>query len=326
MHKLKRDLKSSRRHAYADSTNKNLKIQWETYLLFCIYFGLSYLPVSTETLSLYAQFLSRSFKAIQTIRNYISGVKTMHYLLGYSVENINNFILSLSLKGIAKLHPHLVKQAQPITPEILKRMYNILNMKSKTDIVFWCLFLFAFFLFARKSNLVPDSIKDRNSNKILLRKDVELKKEILIVTMRWSKTNQFGQRVLKNPLLEIPGSILCPVVAYKKMLDEVKAEESDPLFTLPDGTCITYNQFQNKLKYLIETIGLDPDEFSTHSFRRGGTTFGFKSKVPISLIKAHGDWKSECYQKYLSFSIEDKLLVAEYMKQNILSSTDQFQD
>lgn len=110
MHKLKRDLKSSRRHAYADSTNKNLKIQWETYLLFCIYFGLSYLPVSTETLSLYAQFLSRSFKATQSIRNYISGVKTMHYLLGYSVENINNFILNLSLKGIAKLHPHLVNR------------------------------------------------------------------------------------------------------------------------------------------------------------------------------------------------------------------------
>lgn len=67
--------------AYAEGTHNNLKIQWETYLMFCIYFGLTYLPMDTSTLSLYAQFLGRSFKSTQSIKNYLSGVKTMHHLL-----------------------------------------------------------------------------------------------------------------------------------------------------------------------------------------------------------------------------------------------------
>ena len=47
LHRLKKDLSSTRRQAYAEGTHKNLKIQWKTYLMFCIHFGLKYLPVNT---------------------------------------------------------------------------------------------------------------------------------------------------------------------------------------------------------------------------------------------------------------------------------------
>lgn len=102
MHSLRQELKASRSSAYAEGTKKNLKIQWESFLLFCIYFELTYLPASTETLSLYVQFLSRTCKSTQSLRNYLSEVKTMHYLLGYSVEHINTFLIQLSLRGIAR--------------------------------------------------------------------------------------------------------------------------------------------------------------------------------------------------------------------------------
>ena len=91
MSSLKKDLNVSRRSAYAEGTVKNLRTQWESYLLFCLYFGLAYLPADTNVLSLYAQFLSRTFKATQSIRNYISGIKTMHYILGYPTDKINDF-------------------------------------------------------------------------------------------------------------------------------------------------------------------------------------------------------------------------------------------
>ena len=32
-----------------------------------------------------------------------------------------------------------------------------------------------------------------------------------------------------------------------------------------------------------------------HSFRRGGATFVLEAKVPSELIKAEGDWRSDCY-------------------------------
>ena len=119
LRKLKRDLDHSNKAAYADGTRKNLRVQWESYLLFCAYFNFVSIPTNTSTLQLFAQFLSRTFKSTDSIRNYIVGVKTMHLLLGYSVDNINKFILNLSIKGIAKLHPYCRKQAEPITPEIL---------------------------------------------------------------------------------------------------------------------------------------------------------------------------------------------------------------
>lgn len=316
---LKRDLQSSRRHAFAEGTHKNLKVQWQTFLMFCMYFRFSFLPVTTDTLSLYTQFLSRSFKSTQSIKNYLSGVKTLHYLLGYSTEKINEFVINLGLRGIARLQPHLVKQASAITPDILIKMYTFLNENSAEDSVYWCLFVFAFFLFARKSNLVPTSSGDFVEKKFLLREDVELNDSVLIVTMRWSKTIQFGQRLLKIPLIEIPGSILCPIKAYVKMCKLVPMSCTSPLFSLPHGKAIMYSQFQYKLRFLIEKIGLPPEEFSTHSFRRGGATFAFQSKVSTDLIKAHGDWKSDCYQRYLSFSMEDRLLVAGHMKENIIS-------
>ena len=126
-------------------SRRNLRIQWESFLLFCFYFKLVFLPTSTETLQLYAQFLSRSFKSVQSIRNYISGVKTIHLLLGFLIEHINKFILNLSLKGIAKLNPHRIRQAEGMTPAILLK--NLFGFRyffscgfSLLVLVFVCLF------------------------------------------------------------------------------------------------------------------------------------------------------------------------------------------
>ena len=197
--KLKTDLNKSNKAAYAEGTRRNFRVQWESYLLFCAYSNFVSLPTTTETLQLYAQFLSRTFKSTDSIRNYINGVKSMHLLLGYSVEHINRFILGLSLKGIAKLNPYCRKQAEPITPALLVRLVSCLNFAKKNDIVFWCLFLFAFFLLARKSNLVPTSKKDLLEKKFLLRKDVVDKGDYLVVHMRWTKTIQTGERILEIP-------------------------------------------------------------------------------------------------------------------------------
>ena len=82
--------------------------------------------------------------------------------------------------------------------------------------------------------------------------------------------------------------------------------------------CIHYPLYQGKLIETIAKIGLNPLEYSTHWVRRGGTSWSFRSQVPVDLIKSHGDWKSDCYQKYISFSMEDRLLVASRMRDNIL--------
>ena len=106
---------------------------------------------------------------------------------------------------------------------------------------------------------------------------------------------------------------------FKLMCQTVRAKDSDPLFSLPTKGGKTYSLYQGKLRETIaKKIGLNPLEYSTHWMRRGDTSWAFSSQVPVDLIKSHGDWKSDCYKQYLSFSMEDRLLVASRLRDNIL--------
>ena len=319
MQNLRTDLQKSNKTAYAEGTRKNLKIQWEAFLLFCTYFHLVSLPVSTDTLQLFAQFLSRTFKSSESIKNYINGVKSMHLILGFSVDHINKFILNLSLKGIAKLNLHCIKQAEPMTPEILLRIADTLDFSKSYDCVYWCLFLFAFFLFARKSNLVPTSKKDLVNKHCLLRSHVQLFPDYLVVSMFWTKTIQRGERVLQMPLVRIKHSILCHVSAYKKMCKAVPVVEDDlPLFMLSRNKVVTYSLYQSKLRECIEKIGLDPQLFSIHSMRRGAATLAFRAKISADKIQLLGDWHSDAYKRYLAFSLQDTSQVSKTLREYIV--------
>ena len=116
---------------------------------------------------------------------------------------------------------------------------------------------------------------------------------ILVITFRYSKTIQFGGRLLHIPLLEIPDSILCPVTAFQNMFSKVTIKSDEPLFSLPSKKCIFYREFQLKIKELIDKTGLNPDNYSSHSFRRGGISVAFKAGVPADLIQLHGDWRTD---------------------------------
>jgi hypothetical protein len=45
---------------------------------------------------------------------------------------------------------------------------------------------------------------------------------------------------------------------------------------------------------------------------------GFAAEMPTELIQLNGDWCSDAYKKYLKFSLEDKISVANSMKTHLL--------
>lgn len=307
--KLRKELGVSKRAAFAEGTSKNLKVQWETYLLFCTYFNFRPFPATEDILTLYSQFLSRSFKSPNSIKNYIGGIKTLHKILNVKFPE-NLFHLHLSLKGIEKILAHCPNRVEPITPQILYRIACILDFSVKEHVCIWCLFLFAFFLFARKSNLVPDNKHD--FSKCILRRHVSRLDNNLIVSFYWTKTIQAKERVLQLPLLRT-GTVLCPVAAYEKMISLISTADHAPLFSLSPSVVITYSKFMHQLRFLLCEIGENPKKFGTHSFRRGGATLAFRAGASPDLIKVHGDWKSDAYQKYVEVSLSDKLELAQLM-------------
>ena len=76
-------------------------------------------PTDGETVCLFAQFLARSFKAPQSIMNYVASVKLWHTLLDLIISLFSSIEFKLTKRGLFRIMQHTVRQASPITPEIL---------------------------------------------------------------------------------------------------------------------------------------------------------------------------------------------------------------
>ncbi len=100
----------------------------------------------------------------------------------------------------------------------------------------------------------------------------------------------------------------------------VHAPKEGPAFVLQHGTDmspITYCQYQAFIHKVVSRVGLNPSSFSLHNFRHGGATWAFRSHVPWELVNGHGDWKSNAYLKYLEFSLDQRLVVAQAMAEGL---------
>lgn len=312
---LRQQLKISRRAAYSEGTQRNHRTQWRTYLSFCHYFSLVSLPATLDTICLFCQFLSQSL-APSSIRNYVSGVKSLHVLAGFEFSHTNSFQLRLTLKGIERLAQHCPNKAPPVTPSILSQFASVCDLSSVRDRVFFTLSLFAFFLFARLGNLVPESLSGFDPVKHLRRKDVVSAPHGLIVTFSHTKTIQFGQRRLSIPLLSIPGSSLCPVSSFAQMCRLVPAEPNSPAFVIPVSGShklvpVFKSQFVQYFRLMLQRAGNSHYySYRGHSFRRGGASWAYSVGVPGELIQIFGDWASDAYKGYLDLSFEAKLDLA----------------
>ena len=123
---LLHDVYLSRTNAFAKGTYSNLRTQVRTYFAFCVYFRRNPLPADLVTIHAYAQFLSRSLKP-PTIKNYLSGVKMLHFFHGFPDIFSDDFMLELELKGICRLNPHIPIRARPVTPIILLVYHSMMN-------------------------------------------------------------------------------------------------------------------------------------------------------------------------------------------------------
>ena len=130
-----------------------------------------------------------------------------------------------------------------------------------------------------------------------MRQDVSDNGNHLVVEFRWTKTIQKGERILEIPLFQIPGSSLCPVQAYRLMCEAIS-----PLFMLPKHKMVNYRLYQSKLKESILKIDLNPENFTTHAFRRGFASLIFKVKTPADKIQLMGGWHSDAFFVVKGFS------------------------
>ena len=301
-----------------------MRTQLKAFLMFCIYFNVTAFPAQLETVEAYIVFLSRTFSTVQSIKGYVSTVRFYHVLNQYTFPDVSCLQVQLLLKGLKKVLLHTPKQALPITPPILIKIFSVIDLYSPFHVTLWSSYLLAFYLFARKSNLVPVSHVAFNPRLHLQRRDILVCQAGLIVTLKWSKTIQCAERRLTIPVSAFPGSPLCPVWAFQRMCTMVPAPPEAPAFVIySQGKLVPviHSQFTQQLRAFLHKTGHNPAAYSGHSFRRGGATWAFQLGVPGELIQLHGDWKSDAYKQYIKTSFGTKLSVTSTFASSIYALT-----
>ena len=246
-----------------------------------------------------------------SISCYLNIVRLIHLEAGHDNPLVNNWFLSTVMRGIRRCRGKPPRQKLPITPEILRAIYASLDLNDSVNVAFWAACLCAFYTFCRKSSLVPKSVRPHHARLSLQRHDVTLGRSGALVTFRHSKTLQFWNRTLVVPIPRVSNSPLCPVTALARLLQATAAALPEaPLFAYHTSGGLAYltdAAFTDILQGALARAGLPVDDYSGHSFRRGGASFAFACGIPSDIIKYHGDWKSSAYQRYLHIPLRHRL-------------------
>lgn len=235
------------------------------------------------------------------MKQYLNIVRIIHQENGFPNPMKDNFDFQLVLRGIRRALGDRVQSKSPITTEMLREIRTRLDLSTVTDSAIWAAMLVGFFGLLRKSNLIPDVAKKFNPVRQLQRQDFEFCQDKINITIKWSKTIQFGQRTRVIPLLASNGN-LCPVNA---ILNHFKitcaAGTTEPAFlcSTKPHVPLTTPLFVRRLKFILNSLGYPPDDFASHSLRRGGACLALNAGLPIEDIRLLGDWSSNAYTAYV---------------------------
>lgn len=296
-----RDLKDAvtvyRANTFAENTMKTYRTHLSAYMDFCQKAGIAPVPVTDQIAAMYAAHLAKKLRPA-SVRQYVNIVRILHLECGYDNPCKDSWFLTSTLKGIERVKGTLVASKAPVTPTMLLNIYRQLDFEKRDDCVFWGACLVMFFGLLRRSNVLAD-VGQFDRDRQLTRDSVLIQdNQSLTLLIKWSKTIQLKDRVLKISLPLIAPHPLCPVSAVVKSFRmSAPAAPSDPAFPMP---C---REFNRRLRHLVG----GRSDISSHSLRRGGACHALACSFPTEIIKALGDWKSAAYLKYVDKVPDDVL-------------------
>ncbi len=194
------------------------------------------------------------------------------------------------------------KRAAPLTTDILKRIAGSVNPNDKNDVTWMAIASLATHGLFRLGELVPSKIGDKPS---LGQEQIQLNQDHVAVKLTKEKTDQLG--ISEPVLVARMESVTCPWLWLHRMKQhDRRTSASSHAFRDEAGHPITKAWVVYRLRRKLGAIGLNPEKFTGHSFRRGGATSLALAGVPDNVIAAIGRWKSTSFQLYIDLPREAK--------------------
>ena len=141
----------------------------------------------------------------------------------------------------------------------------------------------------------------KRSSETLLRGDIKtLTDDQLVIMMHPCKSMRHISGKTCPLVLGAGGKYVDAVAEVRNLLRVDPAPDDAPLFRMPDsGEPISYDFMLTTTRQLLRSIGLNPAEFGTHSFRIGGATALFAAGANDTIIRTMGRWSSDIFRLYV---------------------------
>ena len=255
--------------------------------------------VSPSTLMLFMSYLRHKGLKSTTISSYVSEVRYMAKLHGYPDPG-NDFLVALSLAGLAKLSPSCDARL-PITIPVLQKLMSTVSVAVTSHYercMLKAMLSLAFFAFLRVGEFTVHSY---SSVPVLTIQNVILDKEQLNNGLSILFTKYKHSSGSRPFLLQVPrqeNSSLCPVSHMATYLS-MRSSPLKAIFIKADGHPVRKEEFRRYLNILLRANSLDPSLYKSHSLRIGAASYASQLGYSDSQIRTLGRWKSDAFKKYI---------------------------
>jgi len=302
MNEIIRDIKALQeetllnlQNSKANNTVRAYKSDFKDFGLFCAQNGFKSLPSESKIVSLYLTYLSTKEAKISTLKRRLVSIGVIHRLKGHYLDTKHPSIIE-NLMGIKRRKGSIQKRKKPILIKDLKLVINVIDEQKIKDIKK---------LRDRSIILIGFSGGFRRNEIVSLDyEDLDFVEEGLKIQIRKSKTDQFGEGLVKA-LPYFDNSQYCPVISLKKWLELSKITSGSVFRRFVKGSKLSENRLTDQtvallIKEYLQLAGIDNKNYSGHSLRSGFATSAAESGAEERNIMAMTGHKStEMVRRYI---------------------------
>ena len=292
---LKEETLKNLNSSKAANTVRAYKSDFQDFGLFCVKSGFNNLPADPKIISLYLTHLSSKNVKISTIKRRLVSIGVIHKMKGYYLDTKHPVIIE-NFMGIKRRKGTIQKGKKPLLINDLKQIIDVINNKKDPDtkkLRNKAILLIGFSGGFRRNEIVSLDMED-----------IEFVFEGVKITIKKSKTDQFGEGMIKG-IPHFENSLYCPVNALKKWINISKIKKGPLFVKFSKGSILTKNRLTDQSvaliikEYLLKT-GINSKNYSGHSLRSGFATSAAEAGAEERSIMAMTGHKStEMVRRYI---------------------------
>jgi len=279
----------------ANNTIRAYKSDFNDFGLFCAQNRFKSLPSEPKIVSLYLTYLSTKDIKMSTLKRRLVSIGVIHKLKGHYLDTKHPSIIE-NIMGIKRRKGSIQKGKKPLLISYIKQIINVIDKEKNKEIKK---------LRDRSIILIGFSGGFRRNEIVSLNyEDLDFVQEGLKISLKRSKTDQFGEGSIKG-LPYFDNSEYCPVVSIRKWI-EISKINSGPLFRrFKKGSKLSDSRLSDQtvallIKDYLKIAGIESRNYSGHSLRSGFATSAAESGAEERSIMAMTGHKStEMVRRYI---------------------------